>query len=235
MMRNEYAFCEADYSPDMLFESSMIDRAERIVKETNIKRYIKDGGVYLDVGTGKGHIVEAILNDAESENKSVTFVGVDNRFKFPKILTNRMKEKLKKPASFLVADAKKMPFKKRQFDGVSFFFSFHHMKKEDDIEKALDEALRVLKEDGKIFVAEDIVESENDRVVLDKIDRTLEFCLTGDGDDVEYHYKTPDQWKNIFKRHNLVIEKTYDFSTKYGKRREEVKHRFFVLKRERNE
>ncbi|HFC36230.1 MAG TPA: class I SAM-dependent methyltransferase [Candidatus Moranbacteria bacterium] len=149
---------EAEQALFLMFEKSMILRAEKIVNETGICDYLKKGEKCLDIGTGMGYIAKEIAGKMKSEGRPIKYVvGIDNKFVFsPNLRNGNNEDGLLK---FVNADAKELPFSDKSFDNVTFFFSFHHMSRESDIECSLREALRVLKDNGKIFVAEDIVET----------------------------------------------------------------------------
>ena len=182
---------EAKQTPFLMFEKSMILRAEKIISETGICDYLKKGEKCLDIGTGMGYIAKEIVRKMKSKGEPVTYViGIDNRFAFSSNLRNGNDED--SLLKFVNADAKELPFPDKSFDNVSFFFSFHHMSKEGDIECSLREALRVLKDNGKIFVAEDIVETPEERENALAIDRMMEI-----GEEREYHYKSFEEWKKF--------------------------------------
>lgn len=53
-------------------------RAEWVINETGIETHLKEGGRYLDVGTGKGHITQRILEDMEEQNSPLNvYYGID--------------------------------------------------------------------------------------------------------------------------------------------------------------
>lgn len=54
-----------------LFDKMMQKRAIDTIERSKIMNHLKQGGVYLDIGTGLGHIVERIVK--EDENKDIKF------------------------------------------------------------------------------------------------------------------------------------------------------------------
>ncbi len=190
----------------------------------------------MDVGTGKGHLVEAIIKKARELGKAVKYIGVDNKLKVPSGIKTREAENENEKGGFgfVVADAVELPAPDKSVDGVSFFFSFHHMKEEADIRKSLREALRVIKDGGKIFVAEDIIETSQEQDFATKIDRSLEF-YSDDEVNRKYYHKSLSAWQKIFDDFGLNILETREFDTKYGGHwKGKIRHKFFVLEKREN-
>ncbi len=111
-------------------------RAEWILQETDIESYLKKGGEYLDVGTGKGHIIQRILEDMDKKNTPIkAYYGIDIADKPLKKVQRR--EKIRKneinnknSMNFAWAMAENLPITDKSLDGISYIFSIHHMNKE---------------------------------------------------------------------------------------------------------
>lgn len=201
-------------------------RAEWFIKNSGIEDCLKVNGQYLDVGTGKGHIVQRILEDAEkSGNPLLNYYGIDIADKPSKKVQRReakrrgvsMRENFN-PTNFSFASADELPFKDNSLDGVSYIFSIHHMSKEI-LAKVINEAKRVIKKDGQIFIAEDLAGTDQQRIITEKIDRRINLELGG-----EHNYKSDQEWQEYFDAMGLVITAKKFFDS--GK----VKHGFYVLK-----
>ena len=86
---------------------------------------------------------------------------------------------------FRVGYGEKLEFNDRSFDIVLFSYSLHHQ----DCIKALDEAKRVLKDNGSILIIEPSTESEYTQLVsifqedeIDRLDTTLAYVKSGNFD-----------------------------------------------------
>lgn len=105
----------------------------------------------LDVGCGDGHIARLITKAGGH------VVGIDPT---PKQLE---RARAKEPAGDETYDegvAEDLKFEDGSFDVVVFFNSLHHVPV-PSIPKALDEAVRVLRPGGRIYVAEPLAEGPN--------------------------------------------------------------------------
>lgn len=209
-------------------------RAEWFINMTDIEKYLKPGGKYLDVGTGKGHITQRILEDMEKKGQPLKdYFGIDVADKPLKKVQRRERDRQEKQngkssseknlMGFAWATAEALPFTDKSLDGVSYIFSIHHTDK-DRIDEAVKEAKRVLKEDGKIFIAEDLVETEAQRRLTEEIDRKLNW----EGRDVEHNYKSDQEWEKYFDSLGLetVEKKFFESPSKKGT----IRHGFYVLK-----
>src|SRR6185295_247380 len=54
-------------------------RATDLIEKSKVRDYLKDGGVYLDIGTGIGHVVEQLVR--EDDKKEVKFLALDPLWK----------------------------------------------------------------------------------------------------------------------------------------------------------
>ena len=203
-------------------------RAEWFINETGIEDYLKKDGQYLDVGTGKGHITQRILEDMEKRDTTLKgYYGIDIASKPLKKVQKREQTRTgidnKNPMNFSWATAEALPFKDQSLDGVSYNFAIHHMNKED-IDNAFKEAKRVIKQEGRIFIAEDLVETEEQKRTTEEIDRKLNV----ESKKIEHNYKSDEEWKEYFADNGLELINEKFFHSDYKKG--SVQHGFYVLK-----
>ncbi len=207
------------------------DRAEWFIKNSGMEKYLKEGGQYLDVGTGKGHITQHVLADMEKSGTPLRgYYGIDVADKPSNKVQKRESKRKNKPLaenknpmSFVWATAEALPLADKSLDGVSYIFSIHHMDREMT-DRVMQEAMRVLKPDGYIFVAEDIVGTDEQRQRTEKRDRQLNW----EGKDAEHNYKSDQEWGEYFEDMGLdVVEKNFfESETKKGP----IPHGFYVLR-----
>lgn len=210
------------------FDKALQRRAEWFVNETGIETYLKTDGQYLDVGTGKGHITQRILDDMEKHGTPLKdYYGIDVADKPLKRVQRReqIKQKTdnKNPMNFTWSTAEALPFTDQSLDGVSYNFSIHHMNKAS-IDKAFEEAKRVIKQAGYIFIAEDLVETKEQRQITEEIDRKLNW----ESKDIEHNYKSDQEWGKYFNDMGLelVDKKLFQSQSKKGP----IQHGFYVVK-----
>ncbi len=114
--------------------------------------YVKEGDKVLDVGCGNGRLFELF------KDRQIEYTGVDNseklieiakkNFQFP-ISNFQTNSKFK----FLVADALDLSFfKDEEFDSVFMIAVLPHIPSKELQMKAINEAYRVLKIDGWLFI-----------------------------------------------------------------------------------
>jgi len=211
------------------FDRILQKRAEWFIDETEIEKYLKEDGEYLDVGVGMGHITQRILEDMEKQKKPLkAYCGIDIGAKPLRKVQRReqarQEEKSSKnPMNFSWATAESLPFKEQSLDGISFIFSIHHMDKKK-MDEVFEEAKRVIKKDGYIFIAEDIVETEEQRRITEKTDRRLNW----ESKDAEHNYKGDQEWKEYFDDMGLELVDGKPFQPQSGKG--PIQHGFYVLK-----
>jgi len=208
-------------------------RAEWFIDNSDFEKYFKEGGQYLDVGTGKGHITQRVLADMEKLGMPLkAYYGIDVADKPLKKVQKRESARLQKiskegigknPMGFSFATAEDLPFQDGSLDGVSYIFSIHHMDK-NKLNKVIQESKRVLKKDGYIFIAEDLVDAEKQKEITEKRDRQLNW----ESKNAEHNYKSNQEWEKYFEDMGLnVVEKDFfESETKKGP----IPHGFYVLR-----
>lgn len=130
------------------------------VKWKRILNYvdIKPGMKILDLGCGRG---EAVFYLAQ---KGAEAVGIDYSKDAIRLANNSLKnmpKKVRRLVKFKQIDAKKLNFKKNNFDVVISFDVFEHLYKEE-LEIVLRQISRVLKRDGVL-----LVHTETNKIYLD--------------------------------------------------------------------
>lgn len=113
---------------------------------TNLVR----GGQVLEIGCGNGN--GARLIDKYFHPKKVYGIDLD-----PKMIVLANKGNPRK-FNFQVGDASKLQFRNNSFDGIFDFGVLHHIP---NWKEAVDEAYRVLKQGGQIFIEDFSIETFN--------------------------------------------------------------------------
>lgn len=92
------------------------------------------------------------------------------------------------------------------------------------MDKVFEETKRVIKQDGYIFIAEDLVETEDQRRITEEIDRELNW----ESKDTEHNYKGDREWEKYFDdmELKLVDKKLFQSQSKKGP----IQHGFYVIK-----
>lgn len=211
------------------FDKILQERAEWLIDEMSIEKYLKKDGEYLDVGAGMGHIIQQILEDMGKQEKPLRgYYGIDIGAKpLRKVQrreqARREEKNSKNPMNFSWATAESLPFKDQSLDGVSCIFSIHHMDKEK-MDEVFKEAKRVIKQDGYIFIAEDIVGTEEQREITERNDRRLNW----ESKSAKHNYKGDQEWKEYFDNMGLELVDEKHFQSK--SRKGPIPHGFYVLK-----
>lgn len=213
-------------------DNALAKRAEYFVRDSEIENFFKKDGSYLDIGIGKGHIVERIITDlAAAGNPVREYKGIDVADKPLRAVEKRVAHILKKtnpqlneknPFGFQWASGEYLPFRNQTFDGVSCIFCLHHTN-EKIIAKALEEAKRVIKKDGRIFIVEDLAGTAEEKSRVEEIDRRLNFETKHE----KHYYKSDVEWKKYFTAHELKILHVKFFSSRHHGLT--VQHALYVL------
>jgi len=221
-----------------LVDEALQNRAEWFIENSGIERYLKAGGRYLDVGTGKGHITQRVLEDMEKAGTPLAgYYGIDVADKPLKKVQGRESARLEKitktdqgknPMGFAWANADALPFPDGSLDGASYVFSVHHMNREMT-DKVLQEAKRVTNKDGYIFIAEDLASAEDQ----EQMRRTAERDDRLNWGKGEHNYKSDEEWKKYFDETGLelVANEFFESETKKGP----IPHGFYVLRKKQED
>lgn len=104
------------------------------------------GDKLLDLGTGKGALLEKIIDFFKVTEKKWILYGIDIS---PKMIGNALKKKIS--AELRVGDSENLPYEDSSFDIITCINSFHHYEKP---QKAINEIRRVLNTEGILILGE---------------------------------------------------------------------------------
>ncbi|MCX6760759.1 MAG: class I SAM-dependent methyltransferase [Candidatus Nealsonbacteria bacterium] len=160
----------------------------------------------LDLGCGNGRLYELF------KDKIVGYCGIDISEKLIEIAKSRYPR-----ARFRVGDALNLPFSDNLFDNVFGIAVFHHIPSKEFRFKFLNEAKRVLKPKGKLFLtvwylprrkkALLIFKNLILRIVgLSKIDLSDSFVGWGDKTQRYVHYFSMSEIKGLVERVGLSVK-----------------------------
>ncbi len=203
-------------------------RADWMIKEVGIEK-LMEPKVWPDkshprrvdilcLGAGKGHEMEMIHE--RLPNSFVT--GIDPNDHYAPDVLKRV-EQCGYDVTYLhesvrAEDLRETPDGTQ--DAVTLFFVMHHMDKSSH-DAMMKEVSRVLKPDGLIFVAEDLVENDAEQKTTEAIDRRLNWEIA----DGPHEYQSTQVWKTFFRGYGF--EMVHEREVKPDK----VRHGFFALKR----
>jgi ubiquinone/menaquinone biosynthesis C-methylase UbiE len=202
-------------------------RAVDIVAKSKVENYLKPHGVYLDIGSGLGHITEEMQKNNEA--KDVELLGLEPVWKPLNRVLKRVSSKSEKHENrtFIRATGGNLPLRDNSLDGVSLFFVMHHIPLDGQV-MVVNEVKRVLKQDGLLFLVEDTPrnDEEYDRNVI--WDKRLNF----EGEEDLHNYRSPEKWLEYLKANGFELIEQSDFDDKSPRKNEGViHHSSFILKR----
>jgi ubiquinone/menaquinone biosynthesis C-methylase UbiE len=182
----------------------------------------KKGVDVLSIGGGKGHEADEI--DAVLPGSTIRIIDPHDFYTRP---VKKRFEKLTHDTKYLGEEnaAEQLTHIPDQSqDGITLFFVLHHLRPENS-DFIMAELQRVLKPDGKIFVAEDLVQDDAERQKAEQADRLLNL----DPSKRPLAFRSAEEWKNFFTHHgfDMQIEKIVEEDDKDQKKK--VRHGFFVL------
>lgn len=202
-------------------------RAKWMVEEAGVVRELfpkvtfdgdeAKGPTILFVGAGKGHEMEEV----ERLIPAPKLIGIDPHDHHAPPVEARLKE-LGADAAYLhesvrAEDMREIP--DGSVDGLTLFFVLHHVE-DAQHDQVMSETRRVLKPDGRVFVAEDLVDNEAEQKITERADRLINVELV----DGPHHYRSKAQWEAYFDRHGFEAVRSHE--VKPGK----VRHGFFTLR-----
>ena len=210
-------------------------RAEWMVEELKVARYLapkikyKEPGVLkpnnvergvtvVSIGSGKGHEID----EMDMILPGSRIIGMDPDDYMTKPVAARL-EALAHDSSYLGTHnrAEDMnDIESGSADGVTLNFVLHHID-EPAHDRIFDEVKRVLKKDGYLFMAEDLVDSNEEKKIVEKEDRKINMEITA---DAPHNYRSASEWEAYFQQHGFEVVEQHE--VKPGK----VRHGFFVLR-----
>lgn len=113
--------------------------------ENILKKY--NGGKILDVGTGRGELIEELKN---SFNSYENIIGIDSSKKAIEFCRENNKDN---NVIFMEMDGSNMTFAEGTFDTVCISNTLHHLNK-NQMNKILNEMKKVIKKDGLFIICE---------------------------------------------------------------------------------
>ncbi|MFH0836628.1 MAG: methyltransferase domain-containing protein [Candidatus Aenigmatarchaeota archaeon] len=157
-------------------------------------------GLLLDVGCGIGTwMIPFIKNGFEC-------IGIDIS---PKVIefAKKYAKKHKTELKLKTANMLELPFDDDKFDYVISVAAIHHLDSRKKRVKALSEMKRVLKPDGKMFIA--VWNKEQQRFSGSKKDIYVPWKHEGKMHERYYHLFSNDELKGIVEKSGIKIEKIF--------------------------
>ena len=156
-------------------------------------------GKILDLGCGNGrHLIPFT-------KKGFDCYGID----FSKNMINNSKESFKKnnlKATFKQGTLTKIPFKDNNFDYIICLASFHHLNKKEQ-STSLKEIKRVLKPNGKLFIA--VWNKWQPRFIFKSKEQMIPWKVKDKTYQRYYYLFNIFEFKKLLRKHNFEIKKSY--------------------------
>ena len=166
-----------------------------------IKMYNFDFSPFLEIGTERGQIPLYLVNEDGDYG-----VGIDLSLDSLKVSKNIKKYMgYERTASFICGDALRLPFHDRSFNFVFCFQTLHHFASLGPI---FDEIIRVLKDNGYFFFAEEGCRDNIDVKLWPDINRVIElkYDIIENAFTREIWDKEISKFKAIFVEHTSLYE-----------------------------
>lgn len=218
-----------DYLKDCWPIAKMVDedgiqRAVDIVERSGMRERVVPGGIYLDIGTGIGHIMEEVAN--KEDGKDIRILAFDPVFTPQKRAAERLRKRGNK-VLFAKARGEQLPVQDKSVDGVSLFFVLHHIPRKN-WPQIFDEIKRVLKDGGQVFLTEDTPGNEEEARRNVKWDKRM----NNEPGGMEHYYNGFEDWEKILEENGFEIVESRCFKSVSKKKTEgEIHHTSFVLRK----
>lgn len=159
----------------------------------------------LDLGTGSGYLSFPIAK--KYPDLSVT--GLDIVEKALEINRIRAREENIGNVSFITYQGMDFPFADGTFDMVISRYALHHFP---DIWKSISEVSRVIRPEGFLFISDPAPNADDTSRFIDEYMR-----LKKDG---HIKFYTKEEWKQICERYGLRLEKSFDSSIRFPRKKD---------------
>jgi len=213
---------EMNLGEEMAPDELVMSEEGGLEEERPANTEVTKGKEVLCIGAGKGHEMEAILQ----QFPGVNVTGIDPHDYYAPPVERRMRERGEQVRylheTIHAGDLKDMP--DASVDAATLFFVLHHVDQEE-YPAVMAELRRVMKANGKLFVAEDIVESDVERVVTEREDRKMNLELMKHG---PHNYRSTNEWRTFFDQEGFVMTRIKEIKPN------KVRHGFFVLTRKQD-
>lgn len=196
-------------------------RARDVLRKSRLDDLLPQTGLLLDLGSGQGHIAEAVLRKAPDR----TCVMMD-----PVAATGRrVARRISGRRGYAVrADGMHLPFADRSFDGVWVAFVLHHVLFEGQ-QTILREIRRVLRPGAVFVLLEDTPRNGQEAETTLCADRRL----NSEPDDVPHHYRAPREWRADLPQLGFSVEREIAFTRLFPPATiRAVQHRAFMCRRQ---
>ena len=139
------------------------DRAEMMVEESGVNEVIKKMGddiTIVDVGGGKQHIEKGIIK--ANPDKNIKTVGVDVS-DYASSEVSKSEERGKVESVF--GEGENLPIKGESVEVATAYFTFQELNN-DQQKEILEEMKRIIKENGRIIITDELPQEETSEGVV---------------------------------------------------------------------
>lgn len=153
---------------------------------------LKQGGNYLDLGTGSGYVA---FNLAKQPINVIGLDIVENTINRNSEIAS---EKQITNVKFQCYDGINIPYKREEFDGIVSRYAIHHFP---DIKQTIKELSNIVKPSGQVLISDPTVNKNDEKRFVDKY-----MQLRDDGHVKFYH---EDEFVSLFKEQGFQLTKVF--------------------------
>jgi ubiquinone/menaquinone biosynthesis C-methylase UbiE len=164
---------------------------------------VKDGGCYLDIGTGDGYLAFEIVN----RYSTISIEGLDITAKAIARNNQIARQRGMKNVRFRTYDGFDFPFTDKSFNGAISRYALHHFP---DINRSIREINRILKKDGFFILSDPQIYDLDSEGFIDKYQK-----LKQDGHN---HFYYEEEICTLFKNHGFARENIFYSTIRYPRK-----------------
>ncbi|HLG73509.1 MAG TPA: methyltransferase domain-containing protein [Chloroflexota bacterium] len=208
-----------------LLDGLMRKRAGFVVRSSHIEKYLLPNGSYLDIGSGLGHITEALLLGRQSDG--LHYLALDPVHSNSRKVQQRLvRHGATKHSLFVRGLGEELPIRSSSVDGVLLFFVLHHIPP-DGQAKVFAETKRVLKSGGLLFLTEDTPETADEYERNVRWDRRLNW----EPEHLGHYYRAAGDWAEFLGGHGFELLESAPFVDRSRRKNEGlIRHTSLILK-----
>ena len=200
-------------------------RAKEMVEKLALPDHVLPGGLYVDVGSGTGHITTQLAR--KTRGKAARYLCVEPVSRPTWRVRRFVEERTEGGVYFARATGDELPVDTDAADGVSAYFVLHHIPYDTQL-AVLADMKRVLRPGGLMFLWEDTPTNPVEFAASEALDRRRNF----EARSAPHFYRSGDDWAELLAGMGFTVVHRHDYDepSTLGHGKTRVRHTGLILR-----